>query len=110
MKTDDYEIVYSDDGSHLKPKTKKSKPDPKPSEHTLKIRVEKNNRGGKLVTVVFNLPDSPDYFEKITKELKAKCGSGGTFKIETIEIQGDHRHKVKDLLEKKGFKVVLAGG
>jgi translation initiation factor 1 len=106
---DDYELVYSDDGSHLK-KEKVKKPDPKPSDHTLKIRLEKNSRGGKTVSVVFELPDAPDYFEKITKELKNKCGTGGSFKNNQIEIQGDHRIKIKEHLEKLGFKVKLAGG
>ncbi len=111
-------FVYSTDGSHhnickncgeLKCKCK-STTAVIPNETTLKIRLEKNGRGGKVVTVVFELPHNPDYFKELTKKLKATCGSGGTFKDDTIEIQGDHKAKLKQALEKLGFKAVLAGG
>lgn len=81
-----------------------------PDEHTLKIRLEKNGRGGKTVTVVFELPVNEEYFKGVEKKLKAMCGTGGSFKNNVIEIQGDHREKIKPFLEKLGFKVKLAGG
>ena len=81
-----------------------------PSKILIKIRLEKNGRGGKLVTVLFNLPLNNVFFAALTKELKAICGAGGTLKDEIIEIQGDHREKIKSHLEKKGFQVKLAGG
>lgn len=81
-----------------------------PSDYTLKIRRETNGRGGKAVTVVFELPDNEAYFKELTSKLKTHCGSGGAFKQSTIEIQGDHRDKMKAFLEKLGFKVKLAGG
>lgn len=118
-------LVYSSDGSHLK-LCKKCSEDPcvcktseafhvpvNPAQTTLKIRLEKNQRGGKTVTVVFDLPNNPPYFEDLAKKLKNQCGSGGTFKAEEkaqIEIQGDHRTKIQSILEKLGFKVKLAGG
>lgn len=111
-------LVYASDGSHEKI-CKLCQTDPcrcrrpenvEPAKTLLKIRVEKNGRGGKSVTVVFNLPHNPDYFTGIAKKLKSHCGSGGTFKDEQIEIQGDHREKVKAFLEKLGFQVKLAGG
>lgn len=114
----DYELVYSDDPNFKKRCPKCSKypcacpkaRDLKPSEHTLKVRLEKNGRGGKVVTVVFELPANEEYFSDLAKKLKAQCGSGGSFKNSMIEIQGDHREKVKTFLEKTGFKVKLAGG
>ena len=81
-----------------------------PGEYTLKIRLEKNKRGGKAVSVIFELPTDESYCKKLCKELKSKCGTGGSFKEATIEIQGDHRPKLKSLLEGKGFLVKLAGG
>lgn len=118
-------LVYSSDGSHLL-NCKKCAENPcvcdespinhveiEPTKTTLKIRVEKNQRGGKTVTVIFDLPNNPPYFEDLTKKLKATCGSGGTFKNypkAQIEIQGDHRLKAQSTLEKIGFKVKLAGG
>ena len=76
----------------------------------LRIRLEKSGRGGKSVTVVFDLPGNTACFQDMIKQLKSHCGSGGTLKEGRMEIQGDHRQKVKDFLEKAGFKVVLAGG
>jgi translation initiation factor 1 len=114
----DYEIVYSDD-PNFKNRCRKCQkypcacPNVKdliPSQHTLKIRLEKNGRGGKTVTVVFELPSNEAYFKEIEKKLKTLCGTGGSFKNSMIEIQGDHRDKIKAFLEKLGFKVKLAGG
>ncbi len=114
----DYEIVYSDDPNFKKrcPKCKSfpcACPKPlelNPSSHTLKIRLEKNGRGGKSVTVIFELPPHEIYFKELEKKLKNFCGTGGSFKNNMIEIQGDHREKIKTYLEKMGFKVKLAGG
>ena len=114
----DYELVYSDDPNFKKrcPKCSKfpcacpKKEDLKPTDHTLKIRLEKNSRGGKTVSVVFELPFNEPYFKEIEKKLKALCGTGGSYKNNMIEIQGDHREKIKVFLEKIGFKIKLAGG
>jgi translation initiation factor 1 len=114
----DYELVYSDDPNFKKRCLKCGKypcacpksSDMVPAQHTLKVRLEKNGRGGKLVTVVFELPKNDEYFKGLVKKLKATCGSGGSYKDNIIEIQGDHRDKVKAFLEQTGFKVKLAGG
>jgi translation initiation factor 1 len=114
----DYEIVYSDDPNFKKRCSKCGKHPcacPKkeqlvPSQYTLKLRLEKNGRGGKTVTVIFELPINEDYFKDLEKKLKGLCGTGGSFKNNMIEIQGDHRDKIKLFLEKTGFKVKLAGG
>jgi translation initiation factor 1 len=114
----DYEIVYSDDPNFKKRCSKcKTYPcscpksaDLLPSEHLLKIRLEKNGRGGKCVTVIFELPPNEAFFKDLEKKLKNLCGTGGSFKNKMIEIQGDHREKIKLYLEKMGFKVKLAGG
>jgi len=113
-----YEIVYSDDPNFKKrcPKCKNypcncaKLSDLIPSQHTLKIRLEKNGRGGKTVTVIFELPANEAFFKDLEKKLKSLCGTGGSFKNNMIEIQGDHREKLKTYLEKMGFKIKLAGG
>lgn len=107
-KEDDAEIVYASDGSHLKKKKKESKAIV-PEETTLRIRLEKNHRGGKLVTLLFELPDNQKYFQKLAKKLKSHCGTGGTYKNQTIEIQGDHKEKMIKFLEDMGFKVIPSG-
>lgn len=118
-------LVYSSDGSHLK-LCKKCGEDPcicsnspaniipvTPEKTTLKIKLEKNQRGGKLVTVIHDLPHNPPYFEDLAKKLKNHCGTGGTFKKEgkgQIELQGDQREKVEGFLLKAGFKTKRSGG
>ena len=114
----DYELVYSDDPNFKKrcktcgkfPCACPKASDLKPADHQLKVRREVNGRGGKTVTVVFDLPVNDPYFTDLTKKLKNLCGTGGSFKDNKIEIQGDHREKIKTQLEKLGFKVKLAGG
>ena len=112
IKSEEVNIVWSDDGSHLNKKKKElpSEKDLNPSEHLLKIELQKNKRGGKTVSVIVDLPFNPKYFQKMTKKLKNSLGTGGSFKSESIEIQGDHREKIKIFLENLGFKVKLSGG
>src|SRR3712207_477455 len=114
----DYELVYSDDPNFKIRCSKCGKflcacpnsTDLKLADHTLKIRLEKNGRGGKTVTVIFELPSNEAYFKDLEKRLKGLCGTGGSYKNNMIEIQGGHREKIKAHLEKLGFKVKLAGG
>lgn len=80
-----------------------------PENVTLKMRLEKNGRGGKTVTVHFELPNNEVYFSDLTKQLKNHLGTGGTFKNRRIEVQGDHKVRIKAFLEKMGFKVQQAG-
>lgn len=118
-------LVYSSDGSHLK-LCKKCGEDPceckdspvnvvnvSPASTTLKMKLEKNQRGGKLVTVIHELPHNPAYFEDLAKKLKNHCGTGGTFKKEgkpQIELQGDQRDKAEAFLTKMLFKIKRSGG
>jgi len=68
------------------------------------IAVDKR-RYGKMMTIVDGInPHDLDIDALITK-LKKKCASGGTIKDGKIELQGDHRTKVKEALEKMGFTV-----
>jgi translation initiation factor 1 len=62
------------------------------------------------VTVVHNLRLTPADLKKLGKRLKQACGSGGTVKNGTIEIQGDHRDKVVQALQSLGYKTKLTGG
>lgn len=61
-------------------------------------------RYGKLVTIIEGLSHDID-LEELAKTLKTACATGGTVKAETIELQGDHTKKVKDILEQMGFQV-----
>jgi translation initiation factor 1 len=78
---------------------------PVPEKLVVVLRVEKSGRGGKTVTVVDGLPKNSEFVAKLAVELKKACGSGGTAKETSVEIQGDHRERLRPLLAAKGFKV-----
>ena len=75
---------------------------------TAVFRIEKNGRGGKIVTVLDQLPSQENFLKDLTKEFKVKCGVGGTFTIVNnfgvIEVQGDNRDKIKKILDAKKIK------
>ncbi len=81
-----------------------------PQQQIAEIRREKKGRGGKDVTVIRGLQLTPQDLKMLGKLLKKKCGSGGTIKEGTIEIQGDHREQVAMLLQKQGYKTKFTGG
>ena len=62
------------------------------------------------VSVITGLDLADDELKKLAAELKKRCGCGGSVKDGNIEIQGEKRDLIKQLLEQKGFKVKLAGG
>jgi translation initiation factor 1 len=70
-----------------------------------KLRLEKAGRGGKSVTVVYDLPRNAAFLEELCRELKRACGVGGAVRDDAVELQGDLRHRLRDLLVKKGFGV-----
>ena len=76
-----------------------------PDRVVAKLRVEKAGRGGKTVTVVYDLPRNPQFLKDLCAELKRACGTGGTSTEDTVELQGDHRDRVREVLRKKGFVV-----
>ncbi len=112
IKKEEVNILWTDDPNlKNKGKAKKASVEVIPHENTLSIRPEKKGRGGKTVSVIYDFPaNSEDYFKKLTKKLKRECGCGGTYKVSSIEIQGDHIQKLKEYLEKLGFKVKITGG
>lgn len=79
--------------------------EPVPVRVVAKLRVEKAGRSGKTVSVVYDLPRNAAFLKGLCQELKRACGSGGTVSDGTIELQGDLRDRVRELLVKKGFGV-----
>ena len=76
------------------------------------MRVSRQTKGrkGSGVCLITGVPLGEAELKKLGKQLKKKCGSGGTVKNGVIEIQGDHRQLLADLLTKLGYKAKLAGG
>lgn len=82
--------------------------DPKSYKFVAVLRIEKQGRGGKTVTVIDQLPKNEIFLKELTTKLKKKCGSGGTYimsgKEGVIEIQGDKRDLIRELLLKENIK------
>lgn len=76
----------------------------------VKLRRETQQRGGKVVTLVEGLPLAGDALAAFAKELKQKCGAGGTLRDSIVELQGDQRDKLEPLLRERGYEVKRAGG
>ncbi len=78
---------------------------PVPEKVVAKLRMEKKGRGGKTVTVVYDLPDNAVFLKDLASELKRACGTGGSVADNTVEIQGDLRNRIREVLVKKGWTV-----
>jgi translation initiation factor 1 len=76
----------------------------------VKVRRETAGRRGKGVTPVSDVPLDDAGLRELAGRLKKRCGVGGAVKDGVIELQGDHRDAVVELLRADGYDVVLAGG
>jgi translation initiation factor 1 len=84
-------------------------------EHKLYVQKEPmickyEKRKGKATTIIEGYEGSEEDFKLLAKELKTKLSVGGTFKDDSIIIQGDYRDKIMKLLQDKGFKTKRVGG
>ena len=84
-------------------------------EHKLFVQKEPmickfEKRKGKATTIIEGYEGSDEDFKILAKEIKTKLSVGGTFKDDSIIIQGDYREKIMKLLQEKGFKTKRVGG
>lgn len=75
-----------------------------------KMRLESKGRGGKQVTVLFELSIGEPLARDLLSSLQNLLGTGGTFKDGNIEIRGDVRNRVAEYFAKQGWKLTRAGG
>ncbi len=114
--SDERRLVYSTDGSLPLPDLRKSKPTAKAAKRAKGaalpvdgvVRVGCERRSGGWVTLVHGLAESE--LTPFAKELKRRCGTGGTAKGGVIELQGDRRDAVIDFLAERGRASKRMGG
>ena len=98
-------------GSQLPPKKDKiQKPSALKGDGIVRVRRETKGRKGSGVTVITGIPSHPEGLEKLAKQFKQQCGTGGTVKNGVIEIQGDHRDLLVKELSALGYTVKRSGG
>ena len=76
-----------------------------PGKIVAKLRMEKKGRGGKTVTVVYDLPRNEAFLKELGQRLKRECGTGGTVTEDGVELQGEMRDKVRGILQRLGYTV-----
>ncbi|MGQ6007440.1 stress response translation initiation inhibitor YciH [Serratia sp. IR-2025] len=108
MKDDNSRLVYSTDTGRIK--QEEVKPQRAKGDGIVRIQRQTSGRKGKGVCLIAGVDLDDAALDKLAAELKKKCGCGGSVKDGVIEIQGDKRDLLKQLLEAKGMKVKLAGG
>src|SRR5690349_1821642 len=87
-----------------------SKPLSVPRDGVVRLLRDRKGRGGKTVTLVAGVPGSAETLAALASDLKRLCGAGGTLRGDVIEIHGDLRDRLRAELERRGYKVKIAGG
>jgi translation initiation factor 1 len=84
---------------------REGKNEPVPARVVAKLRMEKKGRGGKTVTVVYGLPQNESFLKELSQKLKRACGTGGSVVEGGIELQGELRERLRDVLAQLGYVV-----
>ncbi len=111
-------IVYSTEGGRMCPGCRQpigqcacvKRPSAPVSDGVVRVSRETKGRNGKAVTVIRGLALDSTALVVLGGKLKTACGAGGTTKDGVIEVQGDHRERVIELLAGQGWTVRRAGG
>ena len=100
-------VWSSDEGDRRRRKDEPTRPQ---AGGRVKVRREVAGRRGKAVTTVSGVPLDDAGLRALAGRLKKRCGVGGSAKGGVIELQGDHRDVVLEVLRAEGYDAVLAGG
>ncbi|MEN8201615.1 MAG: translation initiation factor [Bacteroidota bacterium] len=104
-------VVYSTNPDYSFESDKKEEEQTlRPEEQKLYVKLDRKNRKGKTVTLVEGFVGSEEDLKSLGKELKSRCGVGGSAKNGEILLQGDFRDRVLALLKDQGYNVKRSGG
>ncbi|MDP9385782.1 MAG: stress response translation initiation inhibitor YciH [Actinomycetota bacterium] len=107
----DSRVVWSSDVGDRRRKLEAERAaPPRETGGRVKVRRETSGRRGKAVTTISGVPLPDDGLRELAGRLKRRCGVGGSAKDGVIELQGDHREVVMEVLRVEGYDAVLAGG
>ena len=100
--------VYSTNPDHnYEYEGEKEEETPEPSEQNLRISLDRKKRKGKSVSLITGFRGKQEDLDELATLLKKKCGTGGSAKDGEIIIQGDFRQRLKEILDKEGYKVKI---
>jgi translation initiation factor 1 len=103
-------FVYQEFGNGNSAAFERATPDLPPEKQNVRVQATRSGRKGKTVTVITGFQTNQETLQTLLKQLKTQCGTGGTIKENEIEIQGDHKQKILEILIKLGYKAKISGG
>ena len=103
-------IAYQEFGASEDFATQRAEPNLPPQQQNLRVQASRKGRKGKTVTEITGFQTNKEELSKLLKQLKNQCGSGGTLKDNILEVQGDHKDKILQILLKLGYKAKISGG
>ena len=104
-KIDTSGLVYSTDPNFSVEEEQEQQETLSISQQKFKVRLDTKQRAGKVVTLVEGFVGTQSDLENLGKQLKTKCGTGGSAKDGQIIIQGQYKIKVIEILQKMGYSV-----
>ncbi|MBC5794841.1 MAG: translation initiation factor [Sphaerospermopsis kisseleviana] len=106
----DKRIIYQEFGNDNSPALERPVQELPPNQQNVRVQATRAGRKGKTVTVITGFQTKAETLTALLKQLKTQCGTGGTVKENEIEIQGDHKQKILEILVKLGYKAKISGG
>ena len=100
--------VYREFGDN--PALERGVPELPVSQQDLRVQASRKGRKGKTVTLVSGFQVKPETLATLLKQLKTQCGTGGTVRENEIELQGDHKQKLVQILTQLGYRAKISGG
>ena len=83
---------------------------PPPEKQTARLGRSRKGRAGKTVVTIESLELDAAGLRELARVVRQRCGTGGTVRDGVIEMQGDIRDRVAQVLRELGYRTKLVGG